>query len=441
MKRIAVLALMALNTVLGFSDEPVLTLEAARTLALANSRSLAKYGLAVRAGVLDERSRLYSNLPSLSLQAGAGAGVKAMQEKTIRDAIEGSISLSVSQKIFEGGKSFIYRRVAAINTEMARNEATAEYFRILDETDSAYYGVLEAAANLLTAESALETAELSLSMTEIRMQGGMADRGEYLKALSDRETEESSRNRARRDLSLGRTKLQALTGLAELPEAGAVDFGDYEDLITAMGAAGDGGISALSGALWNRAVSANPGLLNAGLSGRNAEYDFSLAKKDFLPSVSASFSAGLDFSSGGPEFSPGRFSLSGSIPLDFWVIANNTKKKRLVRDDAVLDYGDAVSSLETELKTSLFDVISQAETVLSSRRALEYAEQHFEYTMELWKLSGTSLSELSDASALLNTGRGRLIQAEYAFLLGLSKLRSLCGIPDEEELKMLLLGS
>ena len=41
-------------------------LEQARLLALANSRSLARYNMAIRSSVLDEKSQLYSMLPNLS---------------------------------------------------------------------------------------------------------------------------------------------------------------------------------------------------------------------------------------------------------------------------------------------------------------------------------------------------------------------------------------
>jgi outer membrane protein TolC len=266
----------------------------------------------------------------------------------------------------------------------------------------------------------------------------MMNRGDYLRALSEKETAENSRNRARRDLSLSKTKLSALTGLAELPAPEAVDFGVYEPLFVVLYSIEDEKIDVLSGTLWNRAAAANPALLNAGLSGRNAEYNYSLSKRDFSPTISASFSTGFNFTSRGTEFSPGRFSLSGSIPLDVWVTANSAEKKKIARDSAALGYLDSASSLQTELKTALLDIISQAGTVLSSRRSREYAEQHFEYTMELFRLSGNSVSDLSDASALLNTSRSQLIQAQYAFLSGLSKLRSLCGILDEEELTKLL---
>jgi hypothetical protein len=73
MKRFMLLLLTIFS--LRVSAEDSITLETIRTLALANSRSLAIHNLAVRSGILDERSELYSNLPSLSLGAGTGAKI------------------------------------------------------------------------------------------------------------------------------------------------------------------------------------------------------------------------------------------------------------------------------------------------------------------------------------------------------------------------------
>jgi outer membrane protein TolC len=179
----------------------------------------------------------------------------------------------------------------------------------------------------------------------------------------------------------------------------------------------------------------------AALANQKAEKNLSLAKRDYSPSLSASFSTGVNYSpTNGFEASSGRLSLSGSIPLDVWVIANRVEKNKIARDSAVLDYLSAESNAETELQTALLDCISQASSALSARRAWEYAEKHFEYIMELYRLSQNSVSELSDASALLSSSRSTLIRAQFGFLQALSTLRSLGAFENEEDLRALLEG-
>jgi outer membrane protein TolC len=420
-----------------------LPLERVREMALANSRSLARYDLAVRNSVLDGRTQEFSNLPSLSLGGNASVSLwdAGGNSADIGDTFGAGMNVGVSQSLFNGGKSLIYRRISALNTESARKDALAEYFRVLDAADTAYYGVLEAAANVEAAESSLRTAELSLSMAELRLQNRMIREGEYLEALAEKESKETSRNQARRDLTLGRAQLQNITGLGELPALAGVAFDRYNGLIQSLAVLNDGDAAALYAVLWKQAASHNPGLSKSALASQSAEQNLSLSKRDYAPSLGASFSTGLNYSpQGGLEFSSGRVSISGSIPLDLWVTAANVEKRRIARDQAELVYLDAENTLRLDVQSALLDAVSQAGLVLSARRACEYAEKHFEYTMELYRLSQNSVSDLSAASALVSGNRGQLIRAQYGFLRVLSTLRSLGGFDSETALEVILSG-
>jgi outer membrane protein TolC len=421
-----------------------LSLERARELALANSRSLARYYLAVQNSTLDGRAQEFSNLPSLSLGGNASVSLWDAEgpSRNIGDTFGTGLNLGLSQNIFNGGKSLIYRRISALNTEAARQDALAEYFRVLDAADAAYYGVLETAAGVEAAESALRTAELSLSMAETRFQNRMIREGEYLEALAEKESKETARNQARRELTQSRARLKNLTGLGEVPALAGVDFNSYETLIRRLAELDDSETAALDGILQKQAAARNPGLAKSALASRSAEQQLSLAKRDYAPSLGASFSTGLNYSlHGGLEFSSGRLSISGSVPLDFWVTANNVAKRKIARDQAGLDYLGAESSLGLETQSALLDLISQAGLALSAQRACEYAEKHFEYVMELYRLSQNSVSDLAAASVLVSNSQGQLIRSQYGFLRALSALRSLGGFESEALLEELLLSA
>ena len=136
------------------------SLEQVRNLALANSRSLAKYNLAIRSADLDEKARKYSNLPSPSLGASASMSLwnssGAGPLTNPFDTFGAGASFSVSQKIFEGGRTLVQKAINALASESARKDALAEYFNVIDSADRAYYAVLEAAASLEASESALQ---------------------------------------------------------------------------------------------------------------------------------------------------------------------------------------------------------------------------------------------------------------------------------------------
>ena len=422
-----------------------ITLAQVRELALANSRNLAKSSLAIRSASLDEKSRIYSNLPSLSLGASASmslwSATNAPPIDNLTDTISASVSISVSQKIFEGGRTLVQKAINAIVSESAKKDALAEYFNVLTEADSAYYAVLEAAATLEAEEASLETALTSLSIAEIRHEYGIINRGDYLKALAEKEGRENSRNQARRNLALCITKLKALTGLSSISGLEPIDFSVFEELIQRLGNISDEIADSLYEEFWKLLAAANPSLAKADLAAQRAEKNLTMEKLQFFPSLGASFSTGLTYGSqNGFGMSGGRVSLSATIPLNFWVITNNIDKSKLARDSSALDYTNVESQLETELQSALISAYSNAGSALSSARALEYAEKHFEFIMERYRLSLSSVSDLGDATTLLITSQNNLIKARYGFLQSLSHLRALGAIEDEEKLLQLLLA-
>ncbi|MDR0998790.1 MAG: TolC family protein [Treponema sp.] len=420
-----------------------LNIDEARTLALANSRSLAKYNLAIETGVLDQRGQFYTLLPSPSLGGSASATLWNAQEGSaeFKDTIGTGLSFGVSQQIFDGGKFFVNKTIAELGAEMSRQDALAEFYAVLNAADSAYYACLQAEASLESAESALETAELSLAIAETRSANGMIKPGDYLQALAEKESRENARNQAKRDLALADLRLKTLLGLEEAPLPQKVEFGGYTAFIEKLAAITEEETLRLYRELLGLAASSNPALAKASLRKLQAEGQTSLAARDFSPTLSASFSTGLNYSvQDGLRPSSGSVSLSGKIPLDYWVLKDNLTKKRIAREQAALDYGDAEESLETELYTALLDLVSQAGTVLSSRRSGEYADKHFEYVMELYRLNQNSVSDLQEASSLARTNQNQLIRSQYGFLTSLSKLRSILVMEDQAALQDLLLS-
>ncbi|GHT84626.1 hypothetical protein FACS1894137_07900 [Spirochaetia bacterium] len=421
-----------------------ITIDDVRTLALANSPALARLQLAVDSARLDEKTQVYDKLPSLSL--GLSASGQLWGETSIQESIKSGANFGVSQTLFDGGKSIYLKAINSINTESARQDALAAYFTVLDTADNAYYETLKAAAALETRTSALETAALALSMSELRLGSGMISRGDYLKAMAEQGQAETAWNRAVRDLMVSKANLKNSTGLSEIPELAAIDFDGYEDAIRFLSTLSDDRIAMLTDSFSSSARANNPGLLKKSLELRTAERNVGLAKTDYAPSLSASVSTGISYSAAGEAagglsvFPNGSISISGSIPLDYWVIGSKVKKTRIAQTQAALNLRDAENDLAIEIQTALLDLSGYALSVQSARRADEYARQNYEYNLELYKLSQASVFTLSDAIVLAGDSHTQRITAEYGFLSGLSKLRSLCAFESPDEVIKLLLS-
>ncbi|MDR0322824.1 MAG: TolC family protein [Treponema sp.] len=443
MKKLFALCLILFMGVTAFAE--TLALEQARLLALANSRSLAKYEMSIRSSILDERNQLYNLLPSVS--AGYNASMDYMRDLEFVnpvDTFNTGVNLSITQIIFQGGKGFIQKAISSIATESVRKSALAEYFNVLDSVDNAYYAVLEAAATLEAEEASLEAAALSLAIAEVRSVNGIINRGDFLKALADKETRENSRNQARRNLALNITKLRNLTGHSNNVEFVQIDFSAYEEVLSFLAGISDEDADALYARFWNVLAASNPSLAIAALNSERAEMNLSSTWRDFYPTISATvFSGGLSYSTekGFGTSGRGGVSITGSIPLDFWVISNRIEKSQLASESAALDYINSRVSLEAELLSVLMNIFAQAGSVLSSRRSLEYTERHFEFVMERYRLGQSSVSDVSEATSLYINSRNSHTKSRYNFLQGLSKLRSLCALDDENRLLSFLAGN
>ena len=423
----------------------IINLEQARTLALANSRSLARYELAIRSSILDEKNQLYSRLPSVSADYRASMFYfRNWEFVNPLDVFSTGASFSITQIIFQGGKTFIHKAISEIATESVRIDAKAEYFNVLDSVDNAYYAVLEAAASLEAEEVSLHAANLGLTIAEIRHGSGMINQGDYLKAMADKETRENSRNQARRNLALATTRFKNITGITETVIPEKIDFTSYEDVLSHLAGISDEDAGILYDRFRNLMISANPSFAKAVLNSQRAEFNYSLSRRDYAPTITASvFSSDFNYSvpNGFTSNGSSGVTIRGSIPVDFWVLSNRMEKNRLALDSSAIDYINAESSLEQELLNALSNAYAQAGSVLSLRRSLDFTETHFEFVMERYRLSQGSVSDLSDATSLFISSRNNLNRASYSFLQSLSRLRSLCAIDDEEQLIKILLSN
>ena len=430
------------------SETPLetMTLEDARILALASSRSLAKYQLSLRSSILDEKSHLYTMLPTVSARYSASMSYFDRNWGFVNpvDTFTTGLDFAVTQKIFEGGKLFIQRALSKIAAESVRIEALAEYFNVLDSIDNAYFSVLESAATLEAEESSLQTTLANLAIAQIRRDNGMINHGDFLRTLAEKEARENSRNQARRNHSLNITKFRSLTSITKMPELEQIDFNAYEDLIVLLAGISDEDAFLLYDEFWQAIITSNPSIASALLNRQRAEKNLSPARRDYVPTISATiFSGGIGYSvnDGFGSNSGGGVSISGSIPLDFWVMRNRIEKSKISRDSTVLDYISAEINLETELQSALLSLFTYAGSVVHTSLSVDYSEKHFEYINERYRLSQSSYSDLNEATTLLINSQNSNIRAKYGFLQSLSRLRSLGSFEDEEKLINLLMVS
>jgi len=430
-----------------------INLEIARLLGLTNSQELSSASLSIRNALITERNHLYSRLlPQISAEYSASANFLETQQGSTQfanpiDTFSARVNLSASYSLVIGGNDFLNNSINKIKTDIARINSLSTYYSVLNSVDRAYYDVLRAIADLESAESLLQSEVISLSISEVRYRNGMINQIEYLNAQSRKESRENTRNQSRRTLSLRMITLKDLIGVQEDIVLEPVSFDAYDEVLRRLASISADDTDVLYANLWNVVVANNPSLKTAALNNQIAEMQYAHdVRTEFTPTLNLSVNFGdvLNYSTANgfnyPVSFNGSVTLTGKIPIDFWVRANNMENYRITRENASNSFNNAIRSSQNSLLSDLYSLLAQASSVLSSRRSLVIAENTYAGTLERYILSQSSEKDLGDASNTLKDSINSLNNANYSFLQSLSALRTSCALSDEQHLINLLLG-
>jgi outer membrane protein len=407
-----------------------LTLRKARELALARSSTLRKTELAVSAAELAARSARYARLPSAAL-SGSGSVPYGANAGSISDSGELSAKISISETLFDGGRTRSLARKGDLGTEAARQSSRQARITLIGQADAAFYSVLSASASVAAASSDLDAAKLRLQIAKTKSEVGAIARADYLQAEAEAASYETALTTSRKNLASARAKLASLTGLAAGTELEPIDLASYDEAMRGLSRLDETGIDKLVSDIVARAKAGNPTLAGQALSIGQAREAIAAARAAFLPTLSAGLSQGYSASKATGSSSAGSISLTASIDLDLWVAKNAVDAAKVARLQAELDGDEAERSLELDVAQAVYEWIAAARAVGSSAKALEYAQSNYDNVLEKFKLSTATASDLSAAEALVSGDKTALIAAHYTFLSDLSTLRGYSGIEDE----------
>jgi outer membrane protein len=422
-------AALLLSLLTGFPllADPAVSLQEARTRAVAHSKTLQSQLLSVDSAQLSEKLQRYTMLPSITASTSAGAAVPS---STILNALGISVGVTLAQTVFDG-TSGILSAIDALCTSIAREKAREEYFRVLLNADSAFYGLMASEASVEGARVDLENAKTLQALAQARLEAGIISKSDYSKTEAETAAKETALVQAQGKLSVARRTLASLTGLRLPISAAEADAAAGDALMARFAALDDAKIEALTASLKNAAAKSNPSLSQSSLASRQAASQVDLAKAGYLPKVSASWTNSLTYaaSAGTPGSA---VTISASVPLDLWNTGASVNSKIIAARQASLDAEETQRTLDLQIEGAVFDLVSAAKSVASSRKALEYAEGHYQGVLERYRLSSASALDLSDAALLVSTNRTSLITARYTFLTNISSLRTLAGLESDD---------
>ncbi|HKM53131.1 MAG TPA: TolC family protein [Isosphaeraceae bacterium] len=411
-----------------------ITLEQARTHAVARSKALQKLLLSVDSARLGEKIQSYTLLPSITATAGASV---AVPEAVLLNMLGASAGITVTQTVYDGGKSSLLSAIDSLATSIARENARDQYFSVLSAAETAYYNTLEAAASVAAAQSDLDDAQANQNLAQAKNEVGILSQSDYLKTESETAAKKTSLVQAQGKLSVAQRTLASLTGLPLPLKLVTTESEGYNELMQRLAGYSERQIETLVTNLLEAAAKNNPSLSQSELASKKAKSAVDLARADYLPSISASWTNSLVFADSS-EAGSSALSITASLPLDMWNTQASVESKTLAARQAALDQEETQRTLDLEIESAVFDSISSARAVSSSQKALDYAASHYQSVLERFKLSSAAVSDLSDAEMLVSTNRTALITARYGFLSNISSLRTYAGFETDDLLIALI---
>jgi outer membrane protein TolC len=433
MKRVRtalLLLLLCAGLAPAFAEEP-LTLERARSLALAQSKTLQKALAGVDAARIQERMQAYTLLPSISASASAQGAVPAA---SMADAAGGSVDVSVRQTVWSGTAA-ISAAIDSLATDGAQAQARVEYFGVLDAADAAFFAAGKASASASAAQSDLASAQASQALAKAKLDAGMITSVAYLSQEAAVASKQAALVAAQGALSVAMRSLASLTGLS-LPVALAPTGTDGAVMSRVAGLA-DAQVDAFIAAVEAVTAQNNPGVAQARIASAAAQKAVDLAKAGYLPTVGASLSGSVGVT-GGALAAKASLSLSASMSLDVWNTRAKVDAGGASAKQAALALEETRRTTSVRIQQAVYDAISSARSAAAAATALDYAERSFQSVQEQYRLSAATAADLSAAEQLLSADRAGLIGARYTFLASLSALRSLAGLESDELLVRLV---
>jgi outer membrane protein TolC len=218
-----------------------------------------------------------------------------------------------------------------------------------------------------------------------------------------------------------------------------LDEGEYEALWKTCAALGMNEIDGKAALLLKYGEDKNPDLLRKDLAIEQDKLGVTNKKTAFLPSLSAGWSHSWNGKPGSSFDDSGRFTLSATIPiLPVSKRAAEVGKANITLESARLDRQDTRDNYGLSVLQNFLDFISALHQIESDRAALAYAQEYYDRMFERYRLSAVSVSEVSDAEALLSSARSTEITSRFAVYRAWTSLVYLAGEEDEAAVLRLL---
>ena len=426
-KILAVIALIAFS----FSgvSQKKWTLKECVDHALKNNISIKQNALNLESLKQDVISAKGSFLPNLNASSGAnlsfGSTIDPVSNGRISSTnFSNSYSLNSGVTVFNGFRLLNSYKNAQLGVEKSK----LDFNKIKDDVSlnvvDSYLNILFAKENLGVAKVQAEISKNQIEVAKNQVEAGSKPKGELLNAKS------TYANDIQNIITQENTLNFALLRLAQLLQ---VDPNGFDVSTINVGAPSVSLMYNSPTDVYKKAVSTRPEILSAKIGIKQADINIDIAKSGFLPTLSASASAGSNFSHRYrliPGF-PGNdyffkqlndnfgygIGLSLNIPIfNRYQNKVNVNKSIINKERSELSLESAKLSLQQTIQRAFLDAKAALKTYEAAKTSLEAQQEAFKNAEERYKFEAITSFEFDQVRNRLVNAEGALIRSKFDYV-------------------------
>lgn len=312
-------------------------------------------------------------------------------------------------------------KLSALNVELAVEQARSSKVSMVSQVKQSFYSVLIAQYVYEVYKQVYDNAATNYAQTEKKYNAGKVSEYEYLRAKVNVKNAEPNVYSALASIDLAIWQLKAVMGL---------------DLNTKIGVSGD--IGSFEQEMLNFNINDtvnlenNTSLIQFGLQERQIESTIKMTKRQYIPSLAASFS--YSYMAMGDDFNMkwNPYSVVGvtlNIPIfDGLSKHYNIRQNEVTRDVIKMNMEDTERQLRIAHKGYMNQIATYIENYYAAESTLEMAQKSYDIAAKMYELGKATLTELNDAQLALVQSQLTMSQAVYNFKVAKAKLEELQGV-------------
>jgi TolC family type I secretion outer membrane protein len=361
-----------------------------------------------------------SNGSSLTTGTSGGTGSSSTSGSSSggdRTFDEYSAGVSLSQTIYDFGKTKAGVRIQSFNFDSSLADLENKSNQVVLNVRQSYYGVLQAKRNLDVSVETVKQFQQHFEQAKGFFEVGVKPKFDVTKAEVDLSNAKLNLIKSQNALRLAVANLNNAMGIPDAPEYSVEDnllYAKYEILFE----------NAIDRAYKNR-----PDLISIVAQKQSAEQSIELAKSGYYPVLSGN--AGYNWS--GEKISSLDHGWNVGATLSFPIFSGFSTKYQLEEAKANLQ---VLTANEESLKQAIFLEVKQAylnlkdaeERIPTAELNVKQAEENFEIANGRYAAGVGNPIEVTDASVTLTNAKTSYIQALYDYMTSLASLEKAMGM-------------